>query len=125
MKNFIVIEISAIEPLNLCWGNNEQELTSGPWLNYMEIEIHQCRQQNTFWIKNFTDSSYEIQDIKMYGFGQGKLKHWGRFQTLDEECQRPSHVIGSKGCWSIDWQYPTFTWLHKSLHMGWLVKPVQ
>ena len=123
MKNFIVFDLCISAPVNLRWGNNEQELTTGPWYDHMEIEIHQCEEKNTFWIHNHDSSSYEIRDITMYGFGQGKIKHWGRFLSFDGGSQYSSNVIAAKGSWTIDWQYPTFTWLHKNLDRGWLVKP--
>jgi hypothetical protein len=123
VKNFIVITTNLSCPVDLGWGHNDQELTQGPWLPNMEICINHCESNNVLWIENKSDQEYEIDDITMYGFGQGKIKYWGRFSPADGGSSWSSHVIHKHGKWFITWQYPTFTWLHKSLGMGWLVKP--
>jgi len=89
----------------------------------MEISIDDCESANRFWISNSSDQDYEILDVIMFGFGHGKIKYWGKFFPDNDQHYWNSHVIHARGRWELDWQYPTFTWLHHSLGMGWLVKP--
>jgi hypothetical protein len=123
MKNFIVIDTELEHPIGLRWGYNNIELTRGLWLPHMEIPIDECDNDNTFWIENHSEKEYEINDVTMYGFGQNKIKYWGKFSPFGSDREWNSHILHSKGRWRIDWNYPTFTWLHHSLGMGWLVKP--
>ena len=125
MKNFIVIKTDINAPIELRWGNNDQDLTNGKWQREMQISIDHCESHNRFWIRNHSDTELEILDMTMYGFGQGKIKYWGRFLPTSSDASWNSHIIHPLGTWQMDWQYPTFSWLHQSLGMGWLVKPVK
>lgn len=125
MKNFIVINTDVNASTELRWGNNDQDLTNGTWQREMQISIDHCECHNRLWISNDTDIECEILDMNMYGFGQGKIKYWGRFFPALGGPGWNSHIIHAMGTWQLDWQYPTFTWLHQSLGMGWLVKPVK
>lgn len=64
----------------------------------------------------------EIGDLSMFDLGSGKLKYLGKFTTCDNRSWT-SHVIEPNGSWNLNYQYPVFSWLHKTLNFGWLINP--
>lgn len=52
-------------------------------------------------------SDYTVNDMSMFDMGNGELiKH----ATIDN------------GIWKLRYEYPVFSWLHKILNHGWLLK---
>lgn len=67
--------------------------------------IVECKHgQNILFIEG---KNFHIEYLTMYELGQDKIKLLGKWQDNG---------------WILEYEYPVFTWLHKVLNHGWLIK---
>jgi hypothetical protein len=50
---------------------------------------------------------YHVNDVSMFNMGNGEIVR---------------HATTENGVWSLKYEYPVFSWLHKILNHGWLLK---
>ena len=50
---------------------------------------------------------YHVNDVSMFDMGNGEIV---------------KHATNEKGVWTLKYEYPVFSWLHKILQHGWLLK---
>jgi hypothetical protein len=50
---------------------------------------------------------YVVNDVLMFDMGEGEIV---------------KHATNEKGVWTLKYEYPVFSWLHKILQHGWLLK---
>ena len=50
---------------------------------------------------------YTVNDVSMFNMGNGEIV---------------KHATMQDGIWKLKYDYPVFTWLHKILNHGWLLK---
>ncbi len=50
---------------------------------------------------------YIVNDVLMFDMGEGEII---------------KHATNEKGVWTLKYEYPVFSWLHKILQHGWLLK---
>jgi len=50
---------------------------------------------------------YQVNDVSMFDIGNGELV---------------KHAKTENGIWKLQYEYPVFSWLHKILNHGWLLK---
>ena len=50
---------------------------------------------------------YHVNDVLMHDMGKGEIV---------------KHATNEKGVWTLKYEYPVFSWLHKILQHGWLLK---
>lgn len=63
-----------------------------------------------------------IVNFSIFELGNDKLRYLGVY-TNNKGQSWNSHVIEPEGQWSLSYQYPVFSWLHRTLNLGWLIKP--
>lgn len=125
MINHIEIIFNGDDLGNLKLGHNSQILLSPIDKKCVKVDIHgDTIGAQTLWIQNSGDHDIEIDSLSMFGHGSSKLKFLGSWISDDGTRQFSSHWIHARGKWYIEYQYPTFSWVHQKLHYGWLVKPV-
>lgn len=124
MNTFLEIHIEIPPNYPLTMGHNHKPLQGIKTANMIQVSIHDLSPNNVFWISNQGDLDLEIQSLAMFGHGKDKLKFLGRWTSHDGQRSWNSHWVHAQGRWQLDWTYPTFAWLHRELHYGWLVKPV-
>lgn len=52
-------------------------------------------------------TDYQVQDVSMFDMGDGEIVR---------------HATIENGIWTLEYEYPVFSWLHKILNHGWLLK---
>lgn len=124
MINHIEIDFND-DPGSLVIGHNDQILFAEISNRHLSIDID-CPvcDSMVFWIDNRGERDIEINNLSMFGHGSDKLKFLGRWSSNDGSNTFSSHWVHSMGRWQLEYQYPTFSWLHQQLHYGWLVKGV-
>ena len=50
---------------------------------------------------------YVVNDVSMFDMGNGEIVR---------------HATNEKGVWTLKYEYPVFSWLHKISQHGWLLK---
>jgi len=50
---------------------------------------------------------YKVNDVSMFDMGNGEIV---------------KHATIENGIWTLKYEYPVFSWLHKILNHGWLLK---
>jgi hypothetical protein len=50
---------------------------------------------------------YVVNDLSMFNMGNGEIV---------------KHATNENGVWTLKYEYPVFSWLHKILNHGWLLK---
>lgn len=50
---------------------------------------------------------YVVNDVLMFDMGEGEIV---------------KHATNEKGVWTLKYEYPVFSWLHKISQHGWLLK---
>lgn len=50
---------------------------------------------------------YVVNDVLMFDMGEDEIV---------------KHATNEKGVWTLKYEYPVFSWLHKILQHGWLLK---
>ena len=50
---------------------------------------------------------YVVNDVSMFNMGNGEIV---------------KHATNEKGVWTLKYEYPVFSWLHKISQHGWLLK---
>ena len=78
--------------------------------------------QNCLVISNTGQCDLIIDQILMFDLGRDKLKYLGWHHDPNGQIYH-SHVIVPGGNWRLSYQYPVFSWLHKTLDFGWLIRP--
>jgi hypothetical protein len=78
--------------------------------------------KNTLILEHHSAHTVEIVSIAMFDMGHDRLKYLGMFNDANGSVYQ-SHLIAPGGKWVLEYQYPVFTWLHKVLHLGWLISP--
>jgi hypothetical protein len=120
MINIIQFELeSANCPVDI--GHNQDLLYSGIVDCQQEFKVNCTSDTNCFWIRvGEVDKDISIKWISMFDIGREKLVYQGQChnQTVYQ-----SQTIIKNTLWTLEYQYPIFTWLHKTLQHGWLIKP--
>lgn len=94
MKNIVLFDIDHTEPIIIKHNGLEVE---GSVVNCI-------KGTNVFTIEG---ANYTVNDITMYGMGKGEII---------------KHFTNEQGIWTLKYDYPVFSWLHKILQHGWLLK---
>lgn len=50
---------------------------------------------------------YHVNDVSMFNMGNNEIV---------------KHATNEDGIWTLKYEYPVFSWLHKILNHGWLLK---
>lgn len=74
---------------------------------------------NNFCITNSKGQAY-VDWITMFDLGKEKLVYFGNCQLGNQHFQ--SQEIPPTGQWVLNYEYPVFSWLHRVLDHGWLIK---
>ena len=93
MKNIVQFEIEHSGPIVI--KHNGIEMT-GP-------EVECVHGKNTFTIEG---SEFSVTAISMFDMGYKELVGLGVYDNNK---------------WTLEYEYPVFTWLHKQLNHGWLL----
>lgn len=86
----------------------------------VRIHIDLCNNTNTFTIKNISDQEIAINHFSMFNLGNDKLKYLGTVNN--GESTYFGHIITPGASWSMQYNYPVFSWLHTTLNFGWLIQ---
>lgn len=87
----------------------------------VRINADLCDNKNKFTINNTSTVEITIDSLAMYSLGSNNLKYLGVIKNAD--MQYNGHIISGGSVWELTYTYPVFTWLHKTLHFGWLLEP--
>lgn len=98
MKNIVEFEIISNNNVTVTHNGISIDYTNGP----VTVECKYGR--NEIVIEGI---DFDVKSISMYSLGKNELKKLARKEN---------------GVWTLDYDYPVFTWLHKSLNYGWLLK---
>jgi hypothetical protein len=105
-----------------CYHNQQliQTLTAnqGP----VRICIDAVNASNELTLDHTSQYNVCIVSLSMFEMGQEKLQYLGVYKNNAGQSWN-SHVIEAGGQWSLQYQYPVFSWLHTTLNLGWLIKP--
>jgi hypothetical protein len=94
MQNIVLFNIRHNEPITI---KHNGSLFEGSIVNCVNGV-------NEFTIEGV---DYQVIDIEMFGMGSGELI---------------KHAIIENNTWKLKYEYPVFSWLHKILNHGWLLK---
>ena len=123
MKNLIEITPVVATGVDVAIGHNTNILYQGTLDVPLQFEIDHCEKTNEIWIDNSGDTDIELASVAMFEQGHDKLRYMGTFQPQDGRPAWQSHWVHAHGRWSLEYDYPVFSWLYKKLQYGWLVKP--
>lgn len=87
----------------------------------VRIHINLCNDTNTFTIKNISDQEIAIDHFSMFNLGNNKLKYLGVINNGANTYR--GHILDANTTWTIQYNYPVFSWLHTTLNFGWLIQP--
>lgn len=88
----------------------------------VRINIDATNISNTLTIAHKSKYNVVVDSISMFEMGHSKLKYLGIYTSKDNRSWS-SHIIEPDGTWKLTYQYPVFSWLHKTLNLGWLINP--
>jgi hypothetical protein len=74
---------------------------------------------NKLCIANTSDEVIHVKTITMFDMGKDKLVYNGLCHDNDTIYQ--SQDIVPNATWILEYEYPVFAWLYKTLNLGWLV----
>jgi len=77
---------------------------------------------NELTIKNLSQMDLKINDLQMFDIGSPKLKFFGHIEHNDQIW--PGNLIPHDAVWRISYYAPVFRWLHQTLNLGTIIKPV-
>jgi len=78
---------------------------NGVVIDYNDLVTVECVKGKN--IITITGNDFTVQSISMYGLGKNQLAKIAKKEN---------------GTWRLEYQYPVFSWLHKILQHGWLLK---
>lgn len=119
--NIVDIKLNDVSVEVLVYHNNQLAATIPADGNKHRIQL-ETQSENILMLKNHSDQSVEIDSIEMFSLGKEKLRYLGTFNSDTGDAYQ-SHVIAPGGSWTLDYQYPVFSWLHRVLNFGWLIEP--
>lgn len=116
--NIITIEFNSIPDL-ISIQHNKASVSVHP--NILCRFTVDTQPNNILCINNLGNCTVHIKTISMFDIGKDKLVYQGICQDQGNSFQ--SQDIPPGGSWTLDYTYPVFSWLHKTLNFGWLVAP--
>jgi len=118
IHNHIEIEFKNIVEPGLTIGHNQQTLAENFQSYKFVIDIDQCQEKNIFWIQG----QCEIVQLTMFDIGAEKLKYLGLQMDRNTNLEYHTHLVHSDSRWQLHYDFPVFSWLHKTLNHGWLIE---
>ena len=101
MKNIVTFEISTVSPVSVIHNNKKVYTTTD---SNFTIELECVEGTN---ILELEGAAFDVIDISMFNMANELLLKEGNWQ---------------KQHWTIEYTYPVFSYLHKLLKHGWLIK---
>lgn len=83
--------------------------------------ILETESTNKLSIHNDSSDSVYINNVAMFDLGKDRLVYEGMCHNRDHVYQ--SQDIPPGAIWVLEYSYPVFTWLYKTLNLGWLYQP--
>lgn len=94
MQNIVLFKIAHTEPVTI--------KHNGVIVDSTNVEC--VKGINEFTIEGI---DYTVNDVSMFDMGNGEIV---------------KHATVENGIWTLKYEYPVFSWLHKILNHGWLLK---
>lgn len=88
----------------------------------VRLELETVPGQNNFELIYSGTESAKLKSITMFDLGKDKLKYFGTYTDAQGQSYM-SQDLYPNGRWLLVYEYPVFTWLHKTLDFGWLIEP--
>jgi len=120
--NIIQIKLESLDNRFITVGHNQQTLYKNIIKNeLLTFEVEFLKSENLLWLQldNSSNVSVNIEWITMFELGKERLVYLGNLKTLDNSYQ--SQIIIPNSTWILTYNYPVFSWLHRTLNHGWLI----
>ena len=116
--NIVNLELTSV-PESVEIYHNGQLITTEPSSQYqLELATQPC---NVLSVVNVGSSLIHVKSISMFDMGHDKLVYLGMCHDSNSSYQSQDIRPGVQ--WKLEYSYPVFSWLHKTLNHGWLIRP--
>ena len=121
MKNKINIDITAPDGAIIKILNNQTILVDSTSVIFpLTLDVKCHFGINNFYIMNQGNVPVLVNSVAMFDLGADKLVYHGQITDSNNQCYK-SQEIAPNAVWNLEYRYPVFTWLHKTLEHGWIL----
>ena len=100
MKNIVTFEISTAKPVNVIHNGKMVHTTTD---SEFTVELECVEGKN---VLELDGAAFDVIDLSMFNMAKGELIKEGSWQSQH---------------WTLEYDYPVFSYLHKLLKHGWLI----
>jgi hypothetical protein len=116
--NIVNIELGTVPEAIEIYHNGQLITTES--LGQYQLELT-TQTSNVLSVVNVGSSLIHVKSIAMFDMGHDKLVYLGLCHDSNSSYQSQDIRPGVQ--WQLEYSYPVFSWLHKTLNYGWLIQP--